>query len=394
MAPYSILPIELTADSIVNLTTHVIQSLPRLTQLILFYAATGVGKTTTLPGILSKLLGRLYILVDTVALRDSMRTYMRKFPDAIYLTKLEYVMEPRDGYILIDESHNTDHLTVHLINRVAKPGSAFLTSATAPNASADPKATLFPITEVINPLYTIQNIYDRKPLPFIYPTTSGKRVLVFAPNDRDATDLASMYTGIPVFAVTYTNATQLVPSIKSTKGPILIFSSPVLQTGFTLDIDVVVDLAMSNTVLFTKNTDNSSYSHIHVKRGPATHHERIQRRGRVGRLRRGIYVSPNVVYAPEREVSPYNEALYNLLANPITPKLKLLLQSRYHPSVLEDIVDDSGKFLYKSAYATRHGCDPEKESPYSFPSSSPKVGIRVWDHTVSWKTIYADFEKS
>jgi hypothetical protein len=319
---------------------------------------------------------------------------MRKFPDAVYLTKLEYVLEPRDGFILIDESHNTDHLTVHLINRVAKPGFAFLTSATAPNASADPKATLFPITEIINPLYTIQNVYDCKPLPFISPTTSGKRVLVFAPNDRDAIDLASMYTGIPVFSVTYSNATQIVPSIKTTKGPILIFSSPVLQTGFTLDIDVVVDLAMSNIVEFSPNQDDSSYSHIYVRRGPATHHERIQRRGRVGRLRRGIYISPNVLYAPERSVSLYNQALYDLLAKPLTPKLRLLLQSRYHPSVLEDIVDDSGKFLYKSAYATRHGCEPEKESPYFFPSTKPKVGIRVWDHTVSWQTIYADFKRS
>jgi len=394
MAPYSILPIELTANSIVNLTTHVIQSLPRLTQLILFYAATGVGKTTTLPGILSRLLGQLYVLVDTVALRDSMRIYMRKFPKAVYLTKLEYILEPRDGFILIDESHNTDHLTVHLINRVAKPGFAFLTSATSPNASADPKATLFPISEVVNPLYTIQNVYDCKPLPFISPTTSGKRVLVFAPNDRDAVDLASMYTGIPVFAVTYSNATQLVPSIKSTRGPILIFSSPVLQTGFTLDIDVVVDLALSNTVTFTPNKKDSSYSHIHVKRGPATHHERIQRRGRVGRLRRGIYVSPNVVYAPEQIVSLYYKALYDLLAYPVTPKLKLLLQSKYHPSVLEDIVDDNGKFLYKSAYATNHGCDPQKESPHNFPNSAPQVGIRVWDHTVSWSTIYDDFGKS
>lgn len=394
MAPFSILPIELTAESIVNLTTHVVQSLPRITQLILFYAATGVGKTTTLPGVLSRLLGKLYILVDTVALRDSMRTYMRKFPNAVYLTKLEYVLEPRDGFILIDESHNTDHLTVHLVNRVAKPGSAFLTSATAPNASADPKATLFPISEVVDPSYTVQNVYACKPLPFIYPTTSGKRVLIFAPNDRDAVDLASMYTGIPVFAVTYSNAKQLVPSIKSTKGPVLVFSSPVLQTGFTLDIDVVVDLAMSNTVEFVTNSNDPSYSHIQVKRGPATHHERIQRRGRVGRLRRGIYISPNVLYAPERTVSPYNQALYDLLANPITPKLKLLLQSRYHPSVLEHIIDDSGKFLYKSAYATRHGCESEKESPYNFPNSAPKVGIRVWDHTVSWSTIYADFQKS
>jgi hypothetical protein len=385
---HSILPIEISATSIRSTVDYAASIMSKIPSVILFYGATGVGKTTTLPVILSKHLGIVNVLVDSIALRDSMNKYMVNHPSVRYTTKLDYILNPCPGAILVDESHNSDHLTNHLINRIVKPGMGFLTSATSPGASANPKSTKFPIKEILDPRYTLDNIFKQTPLPYLEPSTSGYRTIVFVPNDRDATQLTSRFTGIPVFSITYSNASSVVPQIQATKGPVLIFSSPVAQTGFTLDLDVVIDTGLSNSVEFEKD---GAATHINIRRKPSTHLERLQRRGRVGRLRRGVYVSPTAVYSQHSNISAYCKCLYDRLSQPMTKKLHFQLLSRYHPTVTDPLIDEEGNFLFKSNYATSHGQHPTELGPYAFVSRGKPVRITVWDHTVAPSQIFADF---
>lgn len=392
MAPSkpSILPVEITSSSIKSTVNYIISIMSRIPSIILFYGATGVGKTTALPVALARHLGSITVLVDSTALASSMTRYMTHHPNVKYTTKLDYILNPVNGYVLVDESHNSDHLTNHIINRLIKPGLAFLTSATSVNASADPKSTKFPITEILDSRYTLENVCKQAPLPYLEPSTSGYRTIVFTPNDRDASHLASLYSGIPVFSITYTNIATSVPSIQATTGPILIFSSPVAQTGFTLDLDVVIDLGLSNSVRFDKVSNRTDIS---ICRSPSTHLERLQRRGRVGRLRRGIYVSSSLSYSSHSSISKYYQCLYDRLAGPMNGKLHFQLLSRYHPLVTDTLLDNNGKFIYKSNYASSHNQQPTDTAPSAFSINGKRLGITVWDHTVSPSTIISDFSE-
>lgn len=381
-----VFPVEINKTSIASLVQSVVENLPLLNKIPLFYGATGVGKTTSLPYQLSTYLGPIFVLVDSIALQNSLSSYMSKVLDVKYLTKLEYVLSPLPGYVLIDECHNPDHLTQHLVRRLSRPGTFFLTSATSGHFSANPKDTIFPIKDIYDPRYTLQSIYNCQPLPFLSPKSSGYRTCVFTPNDRDAKSLAAKYSGIPVFSVTTSNYAKQIPIIKSTLGPILIFSSPVMQTGMTIDLDVVIDLGLSNGITFKPS---KVISHINITRVNSTFLERIQRRGRVGRLRRGIYISSNNSYSPETTVHPYFQELYDRLAHPITPKLKFQLLSQYHPYVTDDLVDDNGVitsyWLSQTSRCTR--IDQKLCRPFD---ESHTYHAKWWDHTVKPDTIWEE----
>jgi len=382
-----IFPVEINKTSIATLVQNIVRNIHILEKLVLFYGATGVGKTTALPYQLSTHLGTIYVLVDSLALKNSLTSYMSKAKNLIYLTKLEYILAPPSGYVLIDECHQPDHLTQHLVRRIARPNSFFLTSATSAHFSANPKDTLFPIKDVFDARYTLEAIFNCNPLPFLSSGSSGFRTCVFVPNDRDAVSLASKYSGIPVFAVTTSNYATQIPQIKTTKGPLLIFASPVMQTGMTVDLDVVIDLGLSNSIIFRHLP---AISHINVTRANSTFLERIQRRGRVGRLRRGIYISSNNSYSPELPVHPYFQTLFERLASPITPKLKFQLLSHYHPFVTDDLLDDNGLITHY----WKHPSCPNTQSPpkFNFPLDDAKTyHAKWWDHTVSPSTIRSEF---
>ena len=385
-----LLPVEINKTSISALVTTVIRNLHNMRKLVLFYGATGVGKTTSLPYHLSTHLGRILVLVDSVALKNSLSSYMAKATDVVYLTKLEYILSPVNGPVLIDESHQPDHLTQHLVRRVATPQTFFLTSATSSHFSANPKDTLYPIKEIYDDRYTLEAIFKCKPLPFLSPGSSGYRTCVFAPNDRDAVSLASKYSGIPVFSVTAANYDKQIPLIKATKGPILVFSSPVMQTGVTVDLDVVIDLGLSNSVSFEVK---KKLSHINVARVNSTFLERIQRRGRVGRLRRGIYVSANNSFSKDTVVHPYFQELYQRLSKPIGPKLRVQLLSQYHPYVTDDLLDENGLTISYWNNPTQPCTKLPSHIQYSF-DDAKLYHAKWWDHTVKPSTIWAELVTS
>lgn len=385
-----LLPVEINKTSIPDLVSNVVRNLHTLRKLVLFYGATGVGKTTSLPFQLSTHLGKIHVLVDSVALKNSLSLYMSKATDVIYLTKLEYILSPVDGMVLIDECHQSDHLTQHLVRRIARPQNFFLTSATSNHFSANPKDTLHPITDIFDARYTLESIFKCQSLPFLSPKSSGYRTCVFAPNDRDANSLASRYSGIPVFSVTAASYDKQIPLIKATKGPLLIFASPVMQTGVTVDLDVVIDLGLSNNVTFKPK---KKISHINVERVSSTFLERIQRRGRVGRLRRGIYVSSNNSFSKDYTVHPYFEELYMRLSRPIDPKLRVQLLSQYHPYVTDDLIDDNG--LIVSYWNKPKQPCTKLPSQIQKPFDDAKFyHANWWDHTVSPDTIWAELVTS
>lgn len=382
----SVFPVEINKTSIPTLVQTIVNNLSVLNKLVLFYGATGVGKTTLLPYHLSTRLGTIHVLVDSQALKESLSHYMSKAKHVIYLTKLEYVLSPIQGYILIDESHQPDHLTQHLIRRMANPQNFFLTSATSDHFTADPKQTLHPVTDMFDDRYTLQALYLGSPLPFLSQKPSGFRTCVFVPNDRDATSLAKRYSGIPVFPVTTSNYAQQVPLIQSTKGPVLLFASPVMQTGVTLDLDVVIDLGLSNNVSFQ---EKSNISHINVTRVNSTFLERVQRRGRVGRLKRGIYVSANNSFSKNFSVHPYFQMLYDRLSSPITPKLRLQLSSIYHPLVTDPLIDSSGSIISYWKNSNSSNTQLPAKIQLAFDDGN-WYHSTWWDHTVEPATIWAE----
>lgn len=384
---YPILPIEIRKTTILPLVRTILNNLHRSGKLTLFYGATGVGKTTTLPFHISNLTQGITVLVDSIALKNSLSKYMQAAPSVKYKTKLEFALNPTLGYVLVDESHQNDHLTQHIVNRLATPDRFFLTSATALDLSADPSCTLHDIKEIFDPRYTLESLYNLTHLPYLEPSSSGHRTCVFVPNDADAVTLAQRYTGIPVFAITTSNITTQIPLISTTTGPLLIFSSPVMQTGITLDLDIVIDLGLSNSVEFKKG---SHINHINTVRINSTYLERTQRRGRVGRLKRGLYINCNSSYSTESPIHPYFRELYDRLGKPITTKLRNQLSSNYHPFVTDLLFDNQ---YVPTSYSNLLPSGNSNELPKKF-SYNLQNGVRYhspwWDHTVSPNQIHND----
>lgn len=383
-SPFSILPLEITKDSIQQTVSFLVSSLHHHNKLILFYGATGVGKTTTLPFQLANQLGSITVLVDSPALKNSLSRYMHKATDVHYITKLEYIISPVPGFILVDESHSPDHLTQHIINRLAKPQHFFLTSATSGALSANPESTKFPIVEKYDPRYTLPALHSAQPLPFLNSTSGTLRTCVFLPNDRDAIDISRKYSGVPVFAVTSDNYERVLPLINNTKGGCLIFASPVMQTGVTIELDVVIDLGLSNSVSFNKTGDTG---HINIQRVNSTFHERMQRRGRVGRLRRGLYVNANTSYSKDFLIHPYCLELYKRLGKPINKKLIVQLLSPFHPFVTDDLVDESGNIVSYWNHPYLSGRNAPKT--ISHPTvDNGRLHAHWWDHTVPAEDVW------
>nr|AEJ33769.1 helicase [Chara australis virus] len=383
-----VLPLEIKKNNIKDTARNVASFAASLTRFVLFFGSTGVGKTTALPYYLASVLGSILVLVDDEQLVTSLTNYMSKAPRVKYMTKLKYILTRPTGPVLVDEYHKPDHLTHHIVDHLQHPSTCFLTSATSMEAIADTTTTLFSITDVFDPRYTLENIYKCLPLPYLEPTTSGFRTLVFAPNDTDAIALSRKYSGLPVFNVTTSNIDTQVPIINATTGPILVFASPVIQTGHTLDLDVVIDLVLSQCVEFSSS---SPLSHINVKRGPSTQLECVQRRGRVGRLKRGIYIYSSKNFSKSTKIHPYFREFYQRLSTGLTPKLHMQLVLGYHPTVTDPILNDNGTFKYKCRLASYYSQNPTSAGP-SIKAGHHFVITSVWDHTFNVTAQINHFE--
>lgn len=304
-------------------------------------AATGTGKSTAIPYFLSQeTQGNVYVVIPTVAAtRSSSQVITARFgvrphvqAESVYekgdcniwvVTSKTFVWKmvnapqflDNASAVIFDEMHVAsaeNHLFRELSPRLANRMKVMWCSATFAQSFTLPGDLSHTVVERIDPTVTLKNIFTANcKVRGVTPSTIRGRYLVFCASRRDTEIGLRKFarSGLPVFAVHSGNFKDVQQRIKDaledrTKTTVIVFSTPVTETGVTWPLNYVVDLR--EQIVPKMNYDPNSLS---TKRVPVTEGMAVQRKGRVGRLMRGIYIAPPVTYTPVTSISESDVSL-------------------------------------------------------------------------------------
>ncbi|BAM36463.1 polyprotein [Chinese yam necrotic mosaic virus] len=176
-------------------------------------------------------------------------------------------------------------------------------------------------------------------------TKFGEKVLVFLSGkkecDRAATKVNSTNSGVKAISLHRDNFSANYNRLchdLTQPGKIYIFATNILETGVTLNVDVVVDFGFTNTPVL-----NTSDKTLLLNKRRVTQAERKQRIGRAGRLREGHAIVIGKTSTPFETVSAdvvFEAALLSFIHN-----LDVYVNAHFDQAWLSSITRDQAKTM-------------------------------------------------
>lgn len=301
-------------------------------------APPGIGKSTRFPIALSELTNdRIFVLQPTECLAQAQVATLRcsgktasflgessvidfrlsKTPGVIYTTpgvflaftqlcfvvSHRYVGEPSRYIVIHDECHENDGATYTLRSlwpKMACVARYIKTSATTGGDRAEARQRHNGAHKLVVKKYTPREEYDigpddvtsdKRPCPWSVSSLVGKRTLMFIEDDRVARNLGERYSSsIPVAVLrrndSYRRYVETQEALEANPTMLVIVDSG-YQTGYTFNVDVVIDLGVRRqTIDDGSNVLGSKYRIV-------TASERRQRVERAARFKPGIAYVPD-----------------------------------------------------------------------------------------------------
>nr|WBG54073.1 polyprotein [Beet mosaic virus] len=277
--------------------------------------AVGSGKSTGLPSHLSRK-GRVLLLEPTRPLAENVCKQLRKEPfhlsptlrmrglttfgsSNISVMTSGYALHfhannpqrlEEFDFIMIDESHTMDSSTMAfycLLREYEFKGKILKVSATPPGRECEFKTqhdVLIKIEESLsyNSFITAQGTGSNADV-----VQNGDNILVYVPsyNDVDQLSKGLMEKGYLVTKVdgrTMKMGNVEIPTKGTSSKKHFIVATNIIENGVTLDIDVVVDFGLKVVAELDSDSRCMRYKKVSISYG-----ERLQRLGRVGRVKQG-----------------------------------------------------------------------------------------------------------
>jgi len=298
-------------------------------------AATGVGKSTVCPYELSLSTSKdVYVAIPTIAatrssaqvIRDRFGVQVHIHADSEYtpgscnihlMTSKSFVgtllHNPQKilaaGAVIFDEMHvpsGENWLFRKISHILAQTSTVVWCSATFSQSFTLPGDLSHPVEERIDKSVTIDKVFTPAcKVRGVSPSTIRGRYIVFCASVRDTQRVVRRFagSGIPAFAISSSNYATEMPKVEKALrdrsiSTVIVAATPCLETGLTLPFNYCVDFR--EQIVPKMNYDPVSLS---TKRAPVTKGMATQRKGRVGRLFRGIYIAPPVNFTSPDHIS-------------------------------------------------------------------------------------------
>jgi hypothetical protein len=292
-------------------------------------AATGTGKSTAIPYYLSSVLdGDVYVVIPTIAAcRSAAQVVNDRFgvkphvkAESIYTEGncniwivtaktmvAKMVHQPdtirRISAFVFDEMHEPtpeNDLFRKLSPSLARMSRVLWCSATFAQSFTLPGDLMFPVVERIDATVTLDKIFTSKcRARGVTRDTVVGRYLIFCASVRDTRRVVQRFEGskILAFSIHSGNFSVVISQIEralrdSAIKTVIVASTPCFETGVTLPFNYVVDLGERIVPRMTYDPCALSTQRVPITKGSST-----QRKGRVGRLFRGIYIAPPIKFS-------------------------------------------------------------------------------------------------
>jgi hypothetical protein len=292
-------------------------------------AATGTGKSTAIPYyVASTIRSDVYVVIPTIAAcRSAAQVVSDRFgvqphvkADSLYTagncniwivtakTMVAKMVHQPDatkkiGAFVFDEMHEPtaeNDLFRKLSPMLAKYSKVLWCSATFSQSFTLPGDLMHPVVERIDRSVSLENIFtDKCKVAGATRSSVHGRYLVFCASVRDTERVVRKFKGsrIKVFSVHSGNFSTVMPVVEkelkdTSNTTVVVAATPCLETGVTVPLNYVIDLGEQIVPKMTYDPNALSTQRVPITKGSAT-----QRKGRVGRLFRGIYIAPPIRYS-------------------------------------------------------------------------------------------------
>nr|QHD64737.1 RdRp [Plasmopara viticola lesion associated poty-like virus 1]QHD64831.1 RdRp [Erysiphe necator associated poty-like virus 1]QIJ25713.1 polyprotein [Plasmopara associated poty-like virus] len=309
-------------------------------------AATGTGKSTAIPYYIANHTQKMvYIVIPTIAAAESSSQVIKArfgvtptlqanskkvvgdcnicvITAKAFMGKLLFnsTFLDRTYAVIFDEMHvgSAENFAFRkLSERLVSKIWVLWCSATFAQSFTLPGDLTFPVVERIHASVTLANIFTKAcSVPGVSHTTIRGRYLVFCASTRDTQKVVSKFnkSGILAIAISSSNYNDTIPRVvtalkDSGRSTVIIAATPCLETGVTLPFNYVVDLREQIVPSLSTDPPTLTTKRISVTKGQAT-----QRKGRVGRLFRGIYIAPPTNFTPVTTISESDLSLAHVYA--------------------------------------------------------------------------------
>nr|AFO59882.1 polyprotein [Tobacco vein banding mosaic virus] len=304
---------EFTRDTVATVVSNIIQSEKRD---FLIRGAVGSGKSTGLPAQLAKK-GKVLIVEPTRPLSENVFTQLRSQPFHLsptllmrnsshfgstpisimtsgyalhYLANSGTALNTFD-FIIMDECHVLDANAMALYSLLHDreyTGKILKVSATPPGREVEFK-TQFPVKLKIEESLSFQQFVEAQGTGTNSDVTDeADNILVYVSSYNEVDQLSKML-GLKGYKVTKVDGRTMKNGSTSIKTPgtsakkHFIVATNIIENGVTLDIEAVVDFGMKVSPSLDVDGRRIMYSKVCINYG-----ERIQRLGRVGRVKPGV----------------------------------------------------------------------------------------------------------
>nr|AZL49326.1 polyprotein [Henbane mosaic virus] len=282
---------------------------------ILLRGAVGSGKSTGLPAELSKR-GRVLVVEPTRPLAQNVQVQLRQAPFTLNPTLMMrgltsygstpitimtsgyafFYLANNTGkihefqYIIIDECHVLDANAMalrSLLEEHAYKGKVIKVSATPPGREVE-FTTQYPVKLRTEASLSFQQFVDAQGTGSNADISSvADNILVYVAsyNEVDSLSKSLLNKGFQVTKVdgrTMKNASTSIKTLGTPSRKHFVVATNIIENGVTLDIDAVVDFGMKVSPYLDIDMRAIAYSKVGINYG-----ERIQRLGRVGRVKPG-----------------------------------------------------------------------------------------------------------
>jgi len=376
-------------------------------------AATGTGKSTAIPYLLSCDTSKpVYVVIPTIAAaRSSAQVITDRFgvrPNVqVNSTFTEgdcnlWVVTSKTmagkmihnpgavvefGGIIFDEMHVNsaeNDLFRRISPRLATKMPVLWCSATFSQSFTLPGDLSHPVAERIDRSVTLQNVFtSRCKVKGVTPSTIRGRYLVFCASKRDTEFIKARFKGssIPAFALSSANYKTTIREVENAlKDPanttVIIAATPCMETGVTLPFNYSVDFREQIVPAMTFDPNALS-----TKRVPVTQGMAVQRKGRVGRMFRGIYIAPPVEFTPATQISESDWALANVYArlfgyeSPVRRDLQFLDEQKLTDSFISNVFATRLDPIAVAGMSTPEGRIFKSFADFTFPADTDKSKI-------------------
>nr|AQY17504.1 polyprotein [Chilli ringspot virus] len=304
---------EFSRDTVVSVVQNIILSEKRD---FLIRGAVGSGKSTGLPAQLAKK-GKVLIVEPTRPLSQNVFNQLRSQPFHLsptlmmrnsshfgstpisimtsgfalhYLANSGTALSTFD-YVILDECHVLDSNAMALYSLLLERdfnGKILKVSATPPGREVE-FSTQFPVELRVEESLSFQQFVDNQGTGVNSDITQvANNILVYVASYNEVDQLSKMlatknFKVTKVDGRTMKNSTTNISTSGTTKKKHFIVATNIIENGVTLDIEAVVDFGTK--VVPSLDVDCRS---IRYCKGPINYGERIQRLGRVGRVKPGV----------------------------------------------------------------------------------------------------------